>query len=407
MNDDVNNTQSVRSGGSLGGLLVLLAGIGLAVVLWVTRPVATPEEPEPAPRPEVSIMFAKPETLALEVETQGTVEPRHQIDIVSQVAGEIVEVSPWFADGGFFSEGEKLVQVEPADYEIAVVQAQSRVAEARQMLATEKGRARQARREWRDLGNEEANALFLRKPQVASAEASLKAAEAALEQAELNLQRTSIKAPFDGRIRSTHVDRGQFVSPGTPIARIYASDKVEIRLPLTNRQLRLVELPYGWSHDSGIAAPRVTLSAELGNRSFEWEGELVRTDASIDVASRVVFAVAEVNDPFMLTEDFTRVPLSIGLFVSARIEGREIDQVLTLPRDALYENHYIYRLDSSNRLQTIDVEVLEANSDFVLVRSEAIARGDRIVISHVQYANDGLEVSVIGETPAAAGDTAP
>ncbi|MCB1616040.1 MAG: efflux RND transporter periplasmic adaptor subunit [Pseudomonadales bacterium] len=384
-------------GASFGGLVVLIIGIALAILLWVTRPVAVPEAPQEEIRPEVLFSLAEPETVTLQVETQGTVQPRHQIDIVAQVGGEIIAVSPWFADGGFFSKDDVLVQIEPADYEIAVVQARSRVAEAKQLLATEKGRARQAKREWRDLGNEEANALFLRKPQVASAEAALRAAEASLEQAQLNLERTRIKAPFDGRIRSTQVDRGQFVAPGTPVARIYSSDKVEIRLPLTNRQLRLVELPYGWSHDSAIPAPVVTLNATLGNRQFEWQGTLVRTDASIDVASRVVYAVAEVSDPFMLTEDLTRVPLSIGLFVNAKITGRSIDQVLTLPRDALYDNHYIYRLDQDNRLQRVDVEILQANPDHVLVRSD-IQRGDRLVVSHVQYASEGLEVTPLPDT---------
>ncbi len=375
-------------------LIVLGVGIVLALLMVVFKPTAQPEPVEAAPPPMVDYIYADPQSAPIMVSTQGTATPRHQIDLVAQVAGRVESVAPHYAEGGFFAAGDALVQIESADYEYALVMAESRVADAKQLLAVEKGRARQAKREWRDLGDDESNALFLRKPQLASAESKLQATIADHKKAQLNLERTAIKAPFDGRVWKKLVDEGQYVTPGTPIARIYSTDRVEVSLPLTDRQAGLVDLPMGWKAGDEEHMPKVTFTAEFGRKQHQWEGKIVRTEASIDIESRVIFAIAEVENPFAQTGGPVRPqsPMSIGLFVEAKIEGRVFDNVLKLPRNALTREQQIYTLDAENRLHVVDVYVLQANREQAIVVAD-IPKGTRVVISHVPYATEGLAVS--------------
>ena len=224
--------------------------------------------------PLVDVLAVKPEDRVLTVTTQGSIRPRREINIVSQVGGLVEAVDAHFAEGSFFDAGIELVKIEDADYQFALVRAEASVADAAQLVAMEKGRVRQAAREWRDLGNDEANQLFLRKPQLAGAEAALRAAEADLGQARLNLSRTSISTPFNGRISEKYVDLGQYITPGTPIAKVYDTDVVEVRVPLTDRQVALLELPLNFREYSqrGNGAA-VTLRARFADASGSgWGG---------------------------------------------------------------------------------------------------------------------------------------
>ena len=236
------------SGRGVAAALVMVVGAGLSYGLLVGKSQPEPSVPKDTASPMVSVMVVNPKVHALSVETQGTVRPLREINLVSQVGGRVEQVSPRFAEGGFFAAGEALVKVEDIDYQFVIARAESQVAEAQQRVAEEKGRALQAGREWRDLGSEQGNSLFLRKPQVAAAEALLKASEADLEAARLDLSRTSISAPFNGRISEKYVDIGQFVSPGTAIAMVYDTDVVQVRLPLTDRQVALLDLPLSYDN---------------------------------------------------------------------------------------------------------------------------------------------------------------
>ena len=383
-------------------LLVLVVGVGAAYGLLVGKPAPEPQAPPVAAPPRVDVVAVRPTDLALAVETQGTVQPLREINLVSQVAGRVEEVAPGFAAGGFFTAGEPLLKVEDADYRFAIARAESQVAAASQRVAEERGRSLQARREWRDLGAVEANDLFLRKPQLAAAEAALRAAEADLGAARLDLERTRIAVPFNGRISEKYADIGQYVAPGTPIARVYATDVAQVRLPLTDKQVALLDLPLGYDNslpgEGGGAA--VTLSARFANRSWEWQGRIVRTDASIDVDSRVVYAVAEIDQPFARDPDSERPPLSPGLFVNASITGRAMSAVAELPRSALRSDGSVMVVDSQKRAQTRQVEVLQGNARQLWVRG--LQAGERVIISDPAITVAGMEVT-INDTSAVAG----
>ncbi len=371
---------------------VTAVGLLVAYALLVGKPRPEAGTPEPQRAPVVDVVSVQTELTALPVTTQGSVRPRRAVNIVSQVSGRVVAVDNEFAEGGFFDADTQLVRVEPSDYEFALVRAQARVADAAQLVAQEKGRVRQAAREWRDLGNEEANALFLRKPQLASAEAALKAAEADLGQARLNLERTSIKVPFNGRIQEKHVDIGQFVTSGSVIARVYATDVVEVRLPLTDRQVALLDLPLSFDDHSvrGTGTP-VILSARFADRQWQWQGRIVRTDASIDLDSRVVYAVVEVERPFAPAPDTDRPPLAIGLFVQAEIAGRQIDDVASLPRSALRNDDTVLVVDEGDRIQPRPVKVLKSSPRQAWL--QGLQSGERVVVSSLPLAIAGMRVT--------------
>lgn len=369
---------------------VLLIGGLIVFAVATLKPTPAPVAPTPAAPPSVSILLAEPQTHTLNIQSQGTVSPKREIELIAEVGGRITFGADSFVDGGFVAKDQTLVQIDPRDYELALIQAQARVKDAEQLLATERGRARQAKREWRDLGNSEANDLFLRRPQLASAEAQLQSAQADRDKAKLNLERTRITLPFDGRIRATHVDLGQYVTPGTPIAQVFDTSVAEIRLPLTDRQAALINLPLGTQALVEEQAPRVTINGTIGGTQYQWQGQIVRTDASIDTRSRLFYAVAEVNAPFAASES-NPVPLLIGLFVEAHISGRPLDDVIELPKSALFKRNHIYTLDDSNQVHLQRVQLLHSTKDRVWVRGELPA-GTPVVLNGQSNLTEGLVV---------------
>lgn len=363
--------------------MALAAGGVVSAVLWWARPV-----PRPVLAPEarpllVRVVAYDPQTLSLPVVSQGTLAPLREIDLVAQVGGEVRWVAKDFASGGAFEAGTQLIQIEQADYQIAETRAAAQVAESAQLLATEKGRVRQAQREWRDLGNEEANALFLRKPQLAASEAQLAASKAALEQARLDLARTQVAAPFSGRIRETYVNLGQYLTPGSRIARLFDSQVAQVRLPLTDDQVALLDLPLGPVAGQG---PAVTLTASVAGRQRQWQGRITRTEASLDEKTRLYHAVAEVA-----ASENAGQPMIMGLFVNARIEGQAQTNAAALPRSALYQTNQIWYRDAQGQAQSVRAQVLASDANTVWVRTDLPA-GSQIIVSRQGYLKPGLAV---------------
>jgi len=388
----------------LSAIALLLVGFLLSWLLLTTKGKPIPQPAAKVAIPVVDIVYAQPATHQLYVHTQGTVQPAKEIDVVAQVAGIVEAIDPQFANGAFFQKGQHLLNIEDADYRFALIRAEANVAEAEQVLAVERARAAQAVREWRDLGQKDANALSLRKPQLASALAKLRAAEAGRDEAQLNLDRTHVKAPFNGRVRIKYVDEGQYVSLGTPIVKLYSTDKVEVRLPLTDKQLALLDLPtgrvkQGRDTPDRVTQDKVTQGNKLPTVDFEvlfagnkqhWKGTLVRTEATVDIKTRVAYAIAEIVDPFSMSEG--RAPLNVGMFVNAKISGKALDSVIQLPRNALQIDQKILVLNDDNDIQIRRVVVLQTNKEHVLLTGD-IKRGDRIVISNIPMAVSGMKVS--------------
>ena len=380
--------------------VVLGVAVAGAYVMYLNRPPVETQIPVVAP-PAVRVQRVAFQSVDLTVSSQGTVQPRTASQLVPEIAGTVINVSPAFAVGGFFEEGEVLLEIDPYDYQQALIAGQSQRAQARLRLAQEEAEAEVARREWDELGGGNANALTLREPQVEDARAAVASAEAAIDRARRDLERAQVRAPYAGRVQSKDVDVGQFVNRGTAVGRIYAVDSAEVRLPLPDEELAYVDVPMSYRGTQQRTGPSVVLSADFAGRQFTWQGQIVRTEGEIDPVSRMVHVVAEVDDPYAPGPDPTRPPLAVGMFVEAEIAGRRVDDVVMLPWAALNGRDRVLIVDDDGRLRYRQVEVLRSTSEYVLVRS-GLAEGERVSISALDAVIDGMAVQVTENEPAMA-----
>jgi RND family efflux transporter MFP subunit len=377
----------------LAPILVLAGAVaGSVAIVRSRRPIETriPEVPPPL----VRVVEVHREDVRLTVRAQGTVAPRTESDLVPEVSGRVLSISPSLTAGGFFEEGETLVAIDPRDYELALVRARADVARAQLALAREEAEAEVARREWTDLGRGDPSPLVLREPQLAEARANLEAAKATLEQAERDLDRTSLRAPYRGRVRDERVDAGQFVVRGTPVASLYAVDVAEVRLPLEDRDLAFLDLSLHGASQG--AAPTAILRARFAGRDHVWTGRVARSEGEIDPRSRLVYVVVEVADPYGRDENAGRPPLTSGLFVEAEILGRLARDVVVLPRAALRGREDLLVVDADDRLRWRRVEVLRAERDSAIVAS-GLAEGERVCLSPLDTPVEGMEVRTVAK----------
>lgn len=375
-------------------IAVLLGTFGAVAALSAAK--EAPEQTEQTTRAlSLHVTDVRSETVTLSVRTQGEVTPKTQINLVPQVSGRIVHVADSFAEGGAFSPNTTLLKIDDSDYKLAVTSAEARVAEAAVRLEQEMADARIKRKQWDEwVKDGEPTPLALNAPQVAEAQAKLRAAEADLETARLNLARTSIKLPFSGRVTQRNIGLGQFVNVGAQLGQVFATDVVEVRLPLTDSQLGELQLPIGFIADENNA-PKVRFSATLGGRTFNWTGEVKRINASIDQQTRLVYAIAEVQDPYGAAAD-GNLPLAVGLFVTAEIDGFSPQSAMVLPRVALRKEDSVYVI-KDDKLEIRTVNVLSTNEEHVIV-SDGVSVGDQVVTSPVRSAYDGMAAQAIVRT---------
>ncbi len=360
-----------------------------AVTLMATAPVLEPAAQTPIPV-TVRIRQVQPESVQLKVHSQGTVMPSTESQLIPEVSGRVVWMSPKLVAGGYFKTGELLARVDELDYRNTRDRAQAALgrAEAEQQHAAFEYKRMVSLAE-RQLTSRSQLETALRGLRVA--EATLQDARVSFEQARQNLERTEIRAPFTGLVRAENVDIGQFIARGTPIATLYASDLVEVRLPIADRQLAFLNLPPTLRGElPENLQPAVELTTEYAGQRLQWQGRIVRTEAEIDISSRMVQLVARVSN----TEAST--PLSVGLYVEAAIEGLSADNIVILPRSALRNDDQVLIVDKDDKLRFRDVQPLRLYQDNVLVKS-GLSGGDRVCLSPIQTAIDGMTVNPVVE----------
>jgi RND family efflux transporter MFP subunit len=380
-------------------LVVIVGGGALLALMIATGPKAKEKtEPPHPPAVQFAVAHSRPTTISIHV--QGEARPRIEATLAAQVAGRLVWASPAFVDGGAFREGEVLARVDAADYELAVVRSRAQVAQAEEALAREEAEGELARQDWAALGRGDPPPLAVREPQLAQARAQLAASQAALRSAELDLSRASIRAPFTGRIRERRANVGDYVGPASPVAVMFATDAMEIRVPLTDADLTAMRLPVGFTASSAHPGPAAHVTSVTGGRIRAWEGRLVRTEASVDARTRLVYGVVEVRDPFNAQHS---APLAPGMFVSARLEGSNRETLVAAPRSALKRNEFVYVVTADNRIDIRQVRAAQTTADEVLFR-EGVADGERVVVSVLTSPRQGMAVTPIdraGESTAA------
>jgi RND family efflux transporter MFP subunit len=379
-------------------VLVVLALAGMGAAAFMTIQVLKPE-PEQADEKFAGLsVFAERierEDLNFTVKAQGEVRPQREIVIAPQIAGRIAFVSPDFTDGGFIRRGQVLVRLETADYQLAVVRAQSGVASAEQRLAREVAEAEVARQDLDNLGITDSSPLARREPQMAEAQAALESAKAQLADAELALSRTAVVAPFDGRVREENGDVGQFASPGQSLGRIFATDVVEVALPITDAQLGQLGIPIAFAETANAKGPRVVFSAPVGGVERQWEGRVTRSSAAVNSQTRLINVIAELDDPYGAGSD-NGAPMAPGLFVTAEVDGTRIEDLLVAPRSAIRGGNNIFIGEPENgALRIFPVDLVYSSSDGAWFRSDDVKVDDLAIVSPIRGSNDGMSITIL------------
>ncbi len=368
-------------------VFIIIVCLVLAVLLAMSRK-APDKKIEARLPPLVELQVPKFAVQQYQLPSQGTVQAKTETSLVSEVSGKIVEIADAFVAGGFFNQGDLLIKVEQSDYKTAVKTAEAALANAKAMLEEEKARAKVAERDWLNYTEGKAPALGLRKPQLASALAKVQSAEADLERAIRDLNRTEIRAPYTGMVRSRAANLGQFVSRGNQLGVLLDTSIAEIRLPLALTDLDDLGLP------SASANRTFSLPVTLSSEGSQWQAELVRTEGVLDEKSRVIYVVAEIKDPYQRekkSDAATSQPLRFGQFVNALISGRHSAEVTQLPRHLLNPGNLVLVADAEMQLQLREVKLDRADQQFAYILS-GFSAGDQIVTSPLANPLPGLKV---------------
>lgn len=372
---------------------MIIVGLGALsfLVLTASKPQLKRTKP-PAPKPTVRVMKVETGPQAVIIKGEGTVRPLREIQLVPQVSGKIIYISPSLVDGGAFKKGDILLRINPVDYQLAVTLAQARVKDSVSKLKIAEEEAAAAQEEWRlfyqdkDTRDIDPPPLVAKEPQLAAARAKLAADRADLQKAKLNLARTEIKTPFNGRVGAENVDIGQYVSPTQNLATLFSTEAAQIVVPFEDESLYWFHVP-GFTPGDGPGAA-VKVRTRFAGRESEWEGRVVRAQGKLDERTRMVDVVILVEKPYA-----TRPPLAAGLFVTVEIQGRTIESAAVIPRSALRENDTVWVVDESGKLSFRKVEVARLTTASAILKG-GLYSGEMVVTSALKAVTDGMRVRI-------------
>ena len=374
-------------------IIIIIAGFLIMKGMTALR-TAPVKEARQDPGMIVEVLLAEKTDTTVKVRGTGTVEASEEITIIPQVSGRIDYVAPHFDVGGFFKKGEVLFSLEDSDYKLALEQAIATRAKAEYDLATMESQAKIARLEWDRINKDdtaEPNPLVLYEPQLKSARAALASATASVERALLDLERTRILAPFNARVRSENIDLGQYVRTGTAVAVISGTDRAEIAVPVP-----LDDLQWLTGSLSGNGKNAALVSMTIGDRQHEWKGRVLRSTGEIDPKSRMMNLIVEVSDPYGLQAGSKSgyAALASGAFVRVELVGTVLKDVFILPRIVFRDNSTVWVMNDEGKLVIKNVKPVRVSADEVII-SEGLERGDKIIVTNISGAANGMRLRVV------------
>jgi RND family efflux transporter MFP subunit len=383
---------------------IFLCTFAIIAAMFSSKPNVKKWGSRPAASVGVETINLEPSSYPVWIESYGSADPLTKTQLVSDVSGRVISVSNNIRAGASFKSGDTLLTIDPRDFEIEVDVAKSSVADAWVKYKQELAQADIAEHDWNvKPGTVEGRDLALRKPQVAAALAGYDAAKARLAKAQLNLERTEVKAPFDGKVLKQMVDLGQVLNPSQTIAEIYSTDYIEVRLPVKAQDLAHINLPadlINLDDITQINLPTVTFEGELGGKTYTWQGKLVRSEGAFDASTRMLYLVAKLDNPFVSTNQLPA--LRVGQFLRAKIQGKALNNVYAIPRSAVSQNNMIavaekgvlkkYKInplwtdansviiaaDSNNNDLSTTVAVINSSDQLILTPTANLASGTRV-----------------------------
>ncbi len=369
--------------------LYILVFFGVAAWLLISTKEAPEQKEEQKPVPIVDVVKVEQKTVSLNLPSYGVVTPKNKTQLVTEVKGRLLTISPNFVAGGVVKKGEQLAVIEPSDYEADLNQAQASLAQAQAALEEEIARGEVAKNDWKGYDSGLPPELGLRIPQLKKEQANVKFAQASLARAKRNLERTVIRAPFEGIIKTRIVDLGQYVTLGTNLGELYDTRIAEIRLPLANNDLAYLE---------SVDKPdtQVTLSASLAGKTVTWTGNIIRSEGVIDAENRMVYLVAEIKDPYLREgRKEGLLPLKYGSFVTAVIKGRTVDGIVQLPRH-IVRNGHVAVISADNIVEVREVNVVRTDVNSVYIK-DSLQDGERVSLTKLTNISSGQLVKILGE----------
>ncbi|WP_286233433.1 efflux RND transporter periplasmic adaptor subunit [Thalassotalea sediminis] len=382
-------------------IAIILAGLFFLILMAVLAPKPAKKPVEVKP-PLVQVQALKKEDVIFNIHSQGNVLPRTQSNLVSEVSGQIIDVSSKFNVGGFFKKGEQILAIDDISYRVALIQARSRLDTAHASLLEEQARVEQAKEEWLLSGKslDKAPVIALRTPQLKKAKAELAAAKANVEQAEYQLAKTKIIAPYDLLIDKKQADIGQYVSMGSMLANAFAVDYAEVRLPIKLQDALFLALPK--VGETATEGAEVTLTTKIGEHSLIWKSSITRGEGVVNRQNRVQYVIAQVNDPYAIDTDTSHKVLRIGTFVEAEIKGKMQHDIITIPRSAINGANTVYLVSEDNKLhiQPINVLYSDVNNSYT---QDDIDLSMRLITTKLSSPIEGMTLR-IDEIEAAGGE---
>ena len=382
--------------------LILLTGLAIGWYFLKTAPKALKKKPLKTVE-HVRVIPAHRTTEKIILHLMGSVIPAQEILIKPRVSGKIISINQKFMIGGCFNKGDFILQIDPKDYELAIKSKESKVLLASNDLKLEAGHQDVAKREWELLnlnqdktGNELDRELALRQPQLEKAKATLLAARAELEQSRLDLERTIVKAPFDGIVLEKFVDTGSQVSAQEKIAVFAGTANFWINVSIPVDRLQWLMIP---KTDADIASHAKIIYGNNSGQHFERKGKVVKLLGDLETEGRMARILVSVDDPLDLKLDSKKInapvpPLLLGDYVRVEIYGRTIKRIFNIPRTALH-NDRIRIVKEGERLDIRNVEIIWKNTRTVFIRN-GLNENERIVISDIAVPIVNMPVKILG-----------
>lgn len=350
------------------GIFVVL-GVGLFQLIMLFK-VEPEQRTKQRPVPAVEVIEVKLQPVAITIESQGTVQAKREIRLVSEVTGRVIWVSHRLQNGTLVEKDELLLKIDATDYEANVATAKAELLSAQLNYKDRKARYQK-------------DSLTVKQ-----AAAQVDAAEKQLARARNDLDKTQLSAPFAAAIRNKAVDVGQYIAAGNVLFELTGTESAEVRLPIHGNDISLL---YGAAEENELDLPAM-LSAKIGSQVAVWPARVTRIEAAVDDDTRVYYVVAQVDNPYQQQPQ----PLSLGLFVQAMIEAPALSEAAVLPRGAVHEErdigHYVYRLGKDDALTKQSVDVARTEKEVVVITGGLVS-GDRVVVTRLQQMYEGLVVS--------------
>jgi RND family efflux transporter MFP subunit len=398
-------------------LIIIAAGIFGLFILSTMKQEAE-QKAKVDKTPVVDAFTVEIQPYQLMVESQGVSEPLSRTQLIANVSGVVLSYNSAFNAGGMVTEGEVLVEIEKLDYLSALKSAEANLARAKAGFTEEQARAQIAADEYARAGlTNSAPVLGLRKPQLAREKANVLSAEAELESARRNLQRTTIVAPYNAIVAKRNIDIGQLVAVNSSLGEIMATDIAVVRLPISlddYSSLNLGDSSFSPDTrlDSNAKTNKVLLSAQMGEHTSVWFGNIVRDEGVINTNNRLLYLVVHIDDPYQLNRDFNKDseqnlkqglqkrlanrhnnPLRFGSFLNAQIQGPMITAIAKVPRSSLVRDEYVFLVSSESQLVKTPVSIVGEEDEFVYV-SSPLNTGDKLLNSPILQAIPGMKVTL-------------